>query len=432
MNTRILDRRSYDITTLNVFEVLSSYYVDIYYNHLYLEAKKAKASGTVSSITEGYKMTLDAFLSGMNKQKLYKKAVQGFYAKFLSVGITSISFSSCISQIVKELIPTDYFDSVDNHQQSQILHISLNNVIKNFTNKIVTEHMSSIIDNHKEIDNVRVLQDDMIDLFLLERERMYQKFMLVQTGQVGDGAQLSMYKKLLKNMQTEIKKLIKEKYELKTKLNAINVDSAKLSQYEDIVTKLKSHITRTKLITDASILQYKTKIQQLIKHNSSNLNPQPSEPNYNEDNDSDDEEVVYDELTRSPNKKKVTFIESTYINNEHEETGTSDHTEETGTSDHTEETGTSDHTEETGTSDHTEETGTSDHTEETIINKKYNDYDNKLTGPNKGVTEKLENLDDYNDTTKEVNISQPDMINIDDLDNDNTYRSIFEEYAPDE
>ena len=42
-------------------------------------------------------------------------------------------------------------------------------------------NLNKIIDHHTESDNVRLLQDDLIDCFLLERESVYQRFVSTQT-----------------------------------------------------------------------------------------------------------------------------------------------------------------------------------------------------------------------------------------------------------
>ena len=70
MDTRILDRQNYSPKTMENFEIMSAYYIDIFYNHLYNEAKKLKVSGSVSSITEGYKHTLNAFLKSLSNLEI--------------------------------------------------------------------------------------------------------------------------------------------------------------------------------------------------------------------------------------------------------------------------------------------------------------------------------------------------------------------------
>ena len=75
MSGRILDRSNYSSKTLETFEIISAYYVDIYYNYLYTEAKKMKISGSIASITEGYKHTLCAILIILIDIRLFRQIV---------------------------------------------------------------------------------------------------------------------------------------------------------------------------------------------------------------------------------------------------------------------------------------------------------------------------------------------------------------------
>lgn len=208
--SRIFDRHNYSHKTIETYEIISAYYVDIFYNHLYIEAKKMKANNNVASITEGYKHTLSAFLKSLNNPKLYKKSIVGMHHYFMNIGFASISFSACIDRLTKEFIPTDYFQSLTMTKKMGIVRMVLTQAIKNFIRKIVDDHIGKIIDYHNEPDNVRILQDDLIDCFILEREGMYQRFISNQTRTNKND---NVDRMVSEKMQLEIKRLVKEKYE---------------------------------------------------------------------------------------------------------------------------------------------------------------------------------------------------------------------------
>lgn len=210
MSDRIFDRKNYSSKTLENFEIMSAYYVDIFYNHLYTEAKKLKATGSVASITEGYKHTLNAFIKGLDNPKLYKKSIVGMHHYFINIGFASISFAKCIDKLTKEFIPNDYFNALTVTQKMGVLRMVLNQSLKVFIRKIVDEHMAKIIDFHTEKDNVRILQDEMIDCFILEREGMYQRFIAEDTK---TNKNENVNRQLAEKMQNEIKRLVKEKYD---------------------------------------------------------------------------------------------------------------------------------------------------------------------------------------------------------------------------
>ncbi len=246
MSDRLFDKRNYSARTMEIYEILSAYYVDIFYNHLYTEAKKLKAHGNVHSVTEGYKHTLNAFLKGLNKPKLYKKSLVGIHHYFISIGLASITFSRCVDKITAEFVPTDYFASLTSTQKMGVLRMVINQCIKRFIRKIVDEHMVKIIDNHKERDNVRILQDALIDCLILEREGMYQRFIAQQTtSKKTEKVDLL----IAERMQGEIKKLVREKYEQKQRIalltKAYHMHKSKNKAQMEEIYKLKQRLQNT-------------------------------------------------------------------------------------------------------------------------------------------------------------------------------------------
>jgi hypothetical protein len=272
MEARLLDRNNYSVKTNETYEILSAYYVDIFYNHLYTEAKKLKAQSSVSSITEGYKHTLNAFLKGLNNPKLYKKSLVGIHHYFINIGLASITFSRCVDKITSEFIPTDYFMSLTSTQKMGVLRMVINQSIKQFIKKIVDEHMVKIIDNHTDSDNVRILQDVLIDCFIMEREGMYQRFIASQTTTNG-GSSVNLI--LAEKMQLEIKKLVKEKYTYLKQINlltkAFNLQKIKEKKNQDIIAKLKRQISNESYMNNRSS-QLNNKYDNQIQFNKSDNN----------------------------------------------------------------------------------------------------------------------------------------------------------------
>jgi len=243
MENRILDRRNYSTKTMENFEIMSAYYVDIFYNHLYTEAKKLKVNGSVASVTEGYKHTLNAFLKGLTNPKLYKKSISGLHHYFITIGFASISYSKCIDRLTSDFVPTDYFNSLTFTQKIGVLRLILNQSMKSFIRKIVDEHMSKIIDYHKDKDNVRLLQDDFIDCLILEREGFYQRFIATQTK---TNKNETVNRLLAEKMQVEIKRLVKEKYDQKRQINILKrayiTKKENENKLNEIIIELKNKI----------------------------------------------------------------------------------------------------------------------------------------------------------------------------------------------
>jgi hypothetical protein len=250
-NKRILDKNTYSTKTLDVFQIVSAYIVDIYYNHLYVEAVKFKNEGKVSSITEGYRHTIYAFLKAMDtnsktyKAKHYTTMLQGINEYFITwTSFSTLTVADCINKITEEFVPTDYYKSLDMDQKRNILRTLLIQIIKEFSKIVAQEYISLIIDHHDNIDNVNILKDKMIDCMMLQRENMYQQFLDTKVGKAAESIDKNLAVKMqkeIKNLLAEKEKLVDENTSLK-KSNQITQDNSKLliEKYKDLFKRYKT------------------------------------------------------------------------------------------------------------------------------------------------------------------------------------------------
>ncbi len=209
----LFDRSEYPQSALDTFEVIAAYYVDIYYNHLFLEAKNMKSCGTVSKVVEGYKHALSAFLQSFDNARLYKKSLVGLHKFFTDNGVfSSVSFTQFTSNVVREFVPQDHFACTSHQQQMTILRAVLTQANKKFIESIVTNHLRMIVDDHNNGDNIRILQDLFIDFLMIERESIYQRFIVSRTKTNQKVPHIS--NAVFEKMQDEIKRLHKEKFEI--------------------------------------------------------------------------------------------------------------------------------------------------------------------------------------------------------------------------
>ena len=244
----LYNRQNYSSKTIETYEILAAYFVDIFYNHLYNEATKLKINKSCSSITEGYKHALNAFIKGLNNAKLYKKYIIGIHHYYISIGFASISFSKCVDRVAQEFIPDDYFNSLSSTQKMGVLRLILNSALKQFITILIQEHLKKIIDFHNEKDNARLLQDSLINCFILERESMYQRFMMSYNNKTNINTTL------INNMQNDIKKLVKEKLTFKKKYDQLAkmylIIKKKEEKYKEIINKLSNNIRNIKIEND--------------------------------------------------------------------------------------------------------------------------------------------------------------------------------------
>jgi hypothetical protein len=171
----------------------------------------------VTSVTEGYKHAVLAFISAIDsKSKTYKAkhynqllvGINEFFTTWTSFG--TLSLSDCINKIVVEFIPVDYYGGLSKDQKRATLRSIITSSIKEFSRIVIKEFIGPIIDNHEEQANIEVLKERMVDLLIMEREKMYHAFLASTSGKKNE----TIDKSIAVRMQKEIKKLTKEKSEL--------------------------------------------------------------------------------------------------------------------------------------------------------------------------------------------------------------------------
>lgn len=218
--SRLFDRSSYLPRTISVYQIVGAYLVDIYYNHLYAEAHKFRGKGDVPTVTEGYRHSTFAFLSGLDhnakatyKAQHYKQLLIGVNEYFKTwTSFNTLTVSDCIDKIVREFVPDDYFKELDKDQKSSILRMVLTDTLREFTKVVVGEFLSAIVDNHDEPANIEALKDRIVDLMISEREKMFHKFLASHFPASNE----TVDKKFAEKMRDEIVKLQAERDQLKT------------------------------------------------------------------------------------------------------------------------------------------------------------------------------------------------------------------------
>lgn len=266
----ILDRNKYSPRTISTYQVISAYVVNVYYNLLYAEAIKLKNAGSVSSITEGYKHTVFAFLSAIDssykktyKPKSYNELLIDINKYFTAcTSFETLTLADCINKITREFVPSDYFKSLSKDHKRNILRIVLTGTIKEFSKSVVRDYIGMIIDDHDEKDNIEVLKEKIVDILLMERESFYHKFLNKAAGRQSQ----QIDKGIAVKMQNEIKKLHNEKRGLIRNISELkqtcDVRTKQLSQVISKYKKLVSNFKTLKMNHEGLILKYNSIPQQ--------------------------------------------------------------------------------------------------------------------------------------------------------------------------
>jgi len=168
----------YEQSTLSKFDIIGSYFVNLYYNEFYTKANTLRINGTYNNITDAYRNILSSYLDVIKKPEFFKQIVKGIHAYCISTTkYTTMSHKECIDFMISEFIPQKLWGSIRENQKNKLFHESINNSITIFTADIITNHLIMIIDNHSHPENITILQDLFLKIILLEKDKVYSKFL---------------------------------------------------------------------------------------------------------------------------------------------------------------------------------------------------------------------------------------------------------------
>jgi hypothetical protein len=172
-----MDKKNYDRKTLMVMDTIGSYLTHTVYNSLYIAARQSVDNGKDRTITDAYRKKLNLFSNGMSKSTVgYKDIIKSFFAFYQKKLDSAVTMREFEDSILSQFIPTDYYKDFSSKQRDTTMRDIFIASTENFFDKILKQHVSKIIDDHKNKDNVIMLQEQILDILLTIRETYYDKF----------------------------------------------------------------------------------------------------------------------------------------------------------------------------------------------------------------------------------------------------------------
>jgi len=200
----------YEKSTITKFDIIGSYFVGIYYNELYLKAEQLRNDGKYNSLTQAYQSVLYNYIQFTQNKDFFRKTILGIHKYFISTTkFVSMTYKECIDFIVNEFVPSHLFENIKETQKYNILNSIITDCLKIFTEKILKNQMAPIIDNHFEQANINILQNIYLEIMLLEKDKMYSRFINP------DKRNHTIPTELYNTIQKQLKKLTESNVELK-------------------------------------------------------------------------------------------------------------------------------------------------------------------------------------------------------------------------
>lgn len=229
-----MNRKHYDTRIISVFDHIGSFFVDTFYNSLYLKACDAVKMGQAKSITDAYRSNVLRYVYGItHRTDLYMTVVKKLHEYYQKCsGGSVIIFSDFEDKVLSQFIPLEFYKDFTEKNKDEALHRIIINSVNDFGMIVLGRVMlARIIDDHKNPDNVHTLQDRMVDIFIARREDYYERF-VKEVYNKGAKNQISM--ELFNKIKLELTNEKKKTHELK------NDNKRALSMISQLAEKIKN------------------------------------------------------------------------------------------------------------------------------------------------------------------------------------------------
>lgn len=199
-----MHRGSYSKKTIAVYDIVGSYFVDVFYNDLYARALETHRSGKAKSATDAYRMLIGTYAYAVgNNGEAYKQVV-GKLADYYRhhSNFASIIFHEFQDKLLSQFIPSEYYSDFSEQLKDRTLNTVVVRIVRDFSNYLISPTMlRCIIDSHEDEGNVHNLQDKLIEIMIEIREEYYSRFAekLIQDRQTVPKSVLVQMKKALVN-----------------------------------------------------------------------------------------------------------------------------------------------------------------------------------------------------------------------------------------
>ena len=265
-----------DPKVLFLYEVIGSYFTDIIFNHIYLNAS-LKISEHSTSLMDEYVKRLHLYIIGIkNDMKCYESTIKELH-KYYSMTINNIiDFNSFINLIINSCIPPNFISQLSITYKNEIV---CNIVCHLITNLIIyvtkPEILSKITINHKqnEPEIIRALQDFSIQTLITKKISIINKF-LKESGEISEVSDshldiINELKLVIKRLMTEKNELVDLNNSLKAEITSLNIRELKMKKLIYLLQNKQMEIDNNK---------HKKKVH--IEDNNIFTNVQDIEPDY--------------------------------------------------------------------------------------------------------------------------------------------------------
>ncbi len=233
-----MNRKNYSRETLRVLDIIGTYFVDVFYNDIYIKSTEYFANGKSQSCTDAYRMLIDTYVTVLSTQKtMYMTVVKKLHEYYSNIQGAPCIFSDFEDDFLSKFIPKEYYAILNSQEKDKIFYDIIIKSVKHLGEQLLLkENLHRIIDAHKNRSNITLFQEYMVDIFLIQREEYYQKFtkqIVNETTKIP----LDVYNKLKAALKEEIIRRTKAEADYAIALDMIKALMDKLRQVSGAASK---------------------------------------------------------------------------------------------------------------------------------------------------------------------------------------------------
>ena len=173
-----MNYENYDPRFISNGEVIGAYFLNTFYNELYIKARQSVAAAKYASITDAYRAMVTNYTYGIESPELCNKVIQGLHKYYQDkTNYSVITLSEFEGKILSQFIPPEYYRDFTGRDKDSNLCAIIRRTVNMFGNKLLEKkYLSMVIDERKIQTNIRILQDVILSILVTQREEYYTNF----------------------------------------------------------------------------------------------------------------------------------------------------------------------------------------------------------------------------------------------------------------
>jgi len=275
-------KKNYDELTIYVFEIISAFVSDLYYNMFYTHAIDEYNINNSISIKDHYMNNIQKFIQSFNKKNHYinfRISLKKYYIKLCSNDILNNDF---IDILAKSFISNkSLLESLTYENTDKLIRICLLESIKQFSLDLFSNDIINSIIITRKNENIRPIQNMLICCLLDQRD--YRNIKVFKSK---NNKNYSDYMKTIKDLRLKNNELrnkyIKQKNVLKKILTHTKTCMKNIEDNENIINDLKMNNTKlTSIINNLSAANNNTHNNSPTHNSPTHNSPTHNSPTHN-------------------------------------------------------------------------------------------------------------------------------------------------------